>query len=185
MSGNGKRTVSPELNGAPAPDGRNTIVWSSIVVQPPFTEGATVGAVPRSTRETGAEKVSLIGASGSTRRPGPGDASTTGRFDRGNQVTRTGTPSLSHDRAAAATTSDPARVFVGSITVRPDTAAPVTDTRSTGLSKRTSAWSLATVTQRFTIFATGVCTVRVSRRSDPNAQLSHPGRRTTTEIETR
>src|SRR5262249_15905645 len=149
------------------------IVWSSPVLQLPLTEGTTVGSVPPSTRETGAEKVSLIGESGSARPCGPGDASTTGRSERGNQVTRTGTPSFSHGRAAAATMTEPAGVFVGSVTLRPDTAAPSTDTRSTGASNRTCACALfATVTQRFATLGTGVWTVRVSRRSEPNAQLS-------------
>src|SRR5262245_8605450 len=183
-SADGKPTLRSELNGAPAPDGRKTSVWLSVVVQSPGTEGTTVGsAVPR-TRETGSEKVSLIGERGSARPFGPVDTSTTGRSALGNQVTRTGTPSLSHCRAADLTTSEPVGVLVGSVTLRPDTAAPATETRSTGRSNRTSACApRAARTHRFATLATGVCTVNVSRRSPPSAQLSHPGRRTTTEIE--
>src|SRR5262245_24889857 len=175
-----------ELNGAPLPDGRKTSVWLSIVVQSPFTEGTRVGSAPPNTRATGAEKVSLIGESGSTRPARPAEASTTGRSDLGNQVTRTGTPRLSHGRAAVLTTSEPAGAFVGSVTLRPDTTAPGTETRSTGRSNRTSARPPCdTRTHRFATFATGACTVNVSCRWAPSAQLSHPGRRTTTEIEIR
>src|SRR5262245_24464411 len=85
-SAEGKRTLISELNGAPLPDGRKTSVWLSIVVQSPFTEGTTVGSAPPNTRATGAEKVSLIGESGSARPLRRADASTTGRSDLGNQV---------------------------------------------------------------------------------------------------
>src|SRR4051794_30430600 len=91
----GKRTVSREWKGAPTPDGLNSSVWSSTVVHLPAVAGTIVGVCPLSARETGVENVSLIGDSGAVRMPGPGEASTTGPCDLGNQVTRTGAPTLS------------------------------------------------------------------------------------------
>ena len=106
--------------------------------------------MPASTRATGAEKVNLIGVSGPMCAVGLGETSTTGRRDFGNQVTPTRGPSLSHGRAAAASATEPAAVLVGSVTVRPATRAPATETRSTGVSKRTSARApCATVSHRF------------------------------------
>ena len=101
--------------------------------------------------------MSLIGESGSARRLGPWETSTTGRAAWGNHVTRTGALSLSHGRAAAASVNEPAGVFVGSRTVRPETDAAATETRSTGMSKRTCARRpRGTVTKRFGILASGV-----------------------------
>src|SRR4051794_30051625 len=106
--GDGNRTVRLELKGAPLPAGRKRSVWASGVAQCPGTDGTIVGSFPPSTRETGFEKVSRSGASGSSRAFGPGAASTTGRRDRGNHVMRTGAPRVSHGRAAAATEAAPA-----------------------------------------------------------------------------
>ncbi len=185
-SADGNRTVRPELNGAPLPLGRKRSVWSSGDVQCPGTGGVRVGSLPLKTCETGCEKVSRIGPSGSVCAPGPGEASTTGWLARGNQVTRTGAPSFSHGRAAAATANAPAAVFVGSVAVWPDRVAPPTDTRSTGVSNCTCACPpRATVTQRFTTCAAGASTVSVSCRSSPSAQLSQPGRRIVTASEIR
>ena len=111
-------------------------MWSSTARHRPAAAGTSVGCLPPNRRETGSEKVSLIGASGFARIFGPGETSTTGRIERGNQVSRTGAPSRSHGRTAAASATEPAAVFVGSVTVRPVTAAPATETRSTGASKR-------------------------------------------------
>ena len=110
-SADGNRTVRSELKGAPLPVGRKRSVWSSGDVQRPGTGGVRVGSLSPSTCETGCEKVSRIGASGSVCAPGPGEASTTGWSARGNQVTRTGAPSVSHGRAAAATANAPAAVL--------------------------------------------------------------------------
>src|SRR4051794_26432008 len=182
----GKRTVSPELNGAPRPDGVNRSVWSSTLVHLPAVAGTIVGLWPLSARETGVENVSLIGESGAVRMPGPGEASTTGRCDLGNQVTRTGAPTLSQARAAAATATEPAAVLVGSVTVLPAMPAPAIETWRIRVSNRTFARvPRAAVTQRFTTLATGVFTVSVSRRCSPGAQPSQPGRRTTTVIRIR
>src|SRR3954463_11738185 len=113
--GDGNRTGRLELKGAPLPAGRKRSVWASGVAQCPGTDGTSVGSFPPSTRETGFEKVSRIGASGLARAFGPGAARTTGRLARGNQVMRTGSPRVSHGRAAAATSTEPAAVFVGSV----------------------------------------------------------------------
>src|SRR5579862_2905384 len=128
-SARGRRTVRLESNCRPLPDGRKMSVWSSAVVQCPAFEGTRVGSLPASTRATGAEKVNLIVVSGPSCAVGLGETSTTGRRDFGNQVTPTRGPSLSHGRAAAASATEPAEVLAGSVTVRPATCAPATDTR--------------------------------------------------------
>src|SRR6185437_9697675 len=92
----------------------------------PGTVGTSVGRRLPSTCVTGAEKVSVIGASGLVRTFGPGEASTTGRLALGNHVTRTGSPSVSHGRAAAAIVTDPAAPRVGNETACPATVAPAT-----------------------------------------------------------
>ena len=92
-SAEGRRTATSELKGSPPPDGQKTSVWSSTARHRPAAAGTRVGCLPPNRRETGSEKVSLIGASGFARTFGPGETSTTGRVECGNQVTRTGAPS--------------------------------------------------------------------------------------------
>ena len=188
-SSDGKRTATRESKGMPVPDGLKTSVWSSTDDQRPVTVGVRVGSSPPSTPRN-------------RRREGQPDRGervrvlVRARRDEHDRAMRLRKPGDADGRAEPLprpapppqVRPNPPRFSSAAVTVRPATAAPATETWSTGVSKRTSARAgtpRATVTQRSTIVATGVRTVRVSRRSAPSAQLSHPGRRTTTDSEIR
>ena len=126
--------------------------------------------------------------------PGAGLLSRIGERAGGNQLTATGEPSRSHERAATATASEPAAARRGNVIERRalsktrKTRWPLAPsaTALTGRSNRTrTADSSGTVSQRSLTCATGARSVNRSRCLLPSAQASQPGRRMTTSADTR
>ena len=85
----------------PAPEGRNAIVWLSIVCHEPGVDGVSVGSSKPRRSTIGCEKVSWMGSAGRSSNPVRDGRAPSGLSDAGNQTTRTGTDADSHERGDA------------------------------------------------------------------------------------
>src|SRR5437899_11366676 len=95
----GSSTRSVVAKGAPRPEGSKSSEWLSGRRQRPLVRGLILGSAPPSAWSTGVEKVSRIGLAGATRVPGAGSVTATDNRDGGNELTATGGPSRSQERA--------------------------------------------------------------------------------------
>src|SRR4051794_19160162 len=109
----GSVSVTLLPSDGPEPAGVKTSVWASLRFQRPGTP--SLGSDAPSARLTGWENVSRSWSPGSSRPPGVGLTSATGRLAGGKKWTVVGGPSFSHERAATETRTEPARAFCGSL----------------------------------------------------------------------
>src|SRR5207253_4668874 len=189
----GSRTRRSVAKPAPKPEGTKTSVWLSACCQWPRVRGDSFGRAEPSTTAIGLENVSRIGAAGLSGAPGAGLLTSTGERAGGNQLTATGGPSRSHERAAAATSTEPAAARRPNAIERPPFTGrnarwPLAPTAAalTGRSNRTRITApTGTVSQRSLTCATGARRVSRSLRLLPSAHASQPGRRTVASTDTR
>ena len=162
--------------------------------QRPRVRGDSFGRAEPSTAASGLENVSRIEAAAASRAPGNGLLTSTGERAGGNQLTTTGAPSRSHERAAAATSTEPAAARRPNAIER----CALSSSRNARWPPATSATALTdrsnrtrtsdpteTVSQRSLTCATGARSVNPSRRLLPSTHASQPGRRITTTTDTR
>ena len=104
-AGDAHRTMPPSPR--PSPVGRKDSVWVSTCCQWPGIAGSSRGSREPSTEATGRANVKVSGASGATRLPAAGSATTLLRAPGTNHATWAGSESVSQDRTAAATVAVP------------------------------------------------------------------------------
>jgi hypothetical protein len=185
----GNTTVGLLSSSKPTPPGRNASVWSSTTRQRPGVAGETLGRTRPSARSTGLENVRRSSRPGAILSPGLGETSSCVYGFAGNHRIRVGFESCSHERAAAATTTEPTAfeprtpraTFARGCTRRRSGSPGPSQTTRTGRSNPIVTGSPSfTCSHRPRRCAVGVTTEnrRVSVR--PTSQPAQPGRRTVT-----